>query len=163
VAALVGALSASLAAMVGNFTKGRPKYAAVEVEVSQRLDSLGNLRQHLVDLVQRDMDAYEEVAAAFRLPKDTEEQKRARNARIQSASAQATEVLFSIADACLSVMEHGLWLAGRCRNGRAAGRSSRAGRSCYYLEQPAECERPPTAGGLPAAPGPLPLGCCLAC
>lgn len=110
VAALVGALAAGLAAMVANFTQGRKRYAAVAPEVAARLAKLGTSRQLLEELVQRDIDAYGAVGAGFSMPRGTGAERAARSRHIQQASVEATEVLFAIADACVDVSEHALWL-----------------------------------------------------
>lgn len=110
VAALVGALAAGLAAMVANFTRGNKKYAAVAPEIAQRLAQLAALLQTLEGLVQKDIEAYGAVGAGFALPRGTKAERAARSRHIQEASVQATEVLFSIADACRDVSEHALWL-----------------------------------------------------
>ena len=115
-AALVGALAAGLAAMVANFTQGRQKYAPVAADVAERLEQLSQSRRTLEELVQKDIDAYGAVGAGFAMPRKTEAERAARAAHIQQASIAATEVLFGIADACVDVSAHALWLA---RHGNA--------------------------------------------
>ena len=111
VAALVGALGAGLAAMVANFTRGRKKYAAVAPEVEERLAQLSQSLRALEELVQEDIEAYGAVGAGFAMPRGSDEEQAARSAHIQRASIQATEVLFAIADGCVQVSDHALWLA----------------------------------------------------
>jgi formiminotetrahydrofolate cyclodeaminase len=97
--------------MVGNFTSGRKKHAAVAPQVEARLEGLGHCMKTLEHLVQKDIDAYGAVGAGFAMPRDTDEERSARSAHIQQASIQATEVLFEIADACVAVGDNALWLA----------------------------------------------------
>ncbi|MCY4438557.1 MAG: cyclodeaminase/cyclohydrolase family protein [Chloroflexi bacterium] len=111
VAALVGALGAGLAAMVANFTRGRKKYAAVAPEVEERLAQLSQSLRALEELVQEDIEAYGVVGAGFAMPRGSDEEQAARSVHIQQASIQATEVLFAIADGCVQVSDHALWLA----------------------------------------------------
>ena len=111
VAALVGALAAGLGVMVANFTLGRKKYARVSAEVEERLANLSQALQVLEDLVQEDIDAYGAVGAGFAMPRGIEAERAARSEQIQGASVKATEVLFAIADACVGVIDHALWLA----------------------------------------------------
>ena len=76
---------AQFAAMVANLTIGRKKYAEVnEVmeDLSARFEELA--RQLIID-VDRDSDAYNRVFAAFKLPKETEEEKNIRSEAIQKA------------------------------------------------------------------------------
>ena len=112
VAALVGALAAGLGVMVANFTLGRKKYVSVSAEVEERVANLSQSLQVLEDLVQEDITAYGAVGAGFAMPHGTDTERAARSRhRYQQASVQATEVLFAIADACVGVCNHALWLA----------------------------------------------------
>ena len=83
VSALNGALAGALAAMVANLTIGRKKYAEVNdimVELSSRFEKLSS---HLIEDVDRDSDAFNRVFAAFKMPKDTDEEKQVRSEAIQ--------------------------------------------------------------------------------
>ena len=103
VSALVGALGAALVSMVGNLTLGKEKYAHVQDQVEELLKSSERARDQLQGLIQKDTEVYADVSAAFKLPRDTEEQKAERAARIQEALKLATEVPFEIAEKCLEV------------------------------------------------------------
>ena len=85
VSALAGALGASMACMAANFTVGRKKFRDVEPEVRQLLEQLQAGCTELVELMDRDVEAYSTVDAAYGMPKDTPEQKEARTAAIQDA------------------------------------------------------------------------------
>ena len=81
VAAHAGALGAALAQMVAGLTMGKKKYAAVDAEMREiavRAAALGNT---LSALVARDAAAYAIVAAAYKLPGDTEAQQAGKGAR----------------------------------------------------------------------------------
>lgn len=101
--ALVGAVGAALVSMVANLTLGKEKYADVQDRIEELLESSEALRSELQDLLQKDTEVYAEVSAAYKMPRDTEEQKRERNAKIQQALKSATEVPFLIAEKCLEV------------------------------------------------------------
>jgi methenyltetrahydrofolate cyclohydrolase len=103
VSALVAALGAALISMVGNLTLGKEKYAAVQDQVEELLASSEKLRGELQSLIQKDTEVYSEVSAAYKLPRDTEEEKVTRKARIQDALKLATEVPFEIAEKSLEV------------------------------------------------------------
>lgn len=98
--ALVGAVGAALAAMVANFTLGQEKFAAVEDDVRRLLEAVEAQRAALLDLIQEDMDAYKEVSAAFKLPKDDP----ARAEAVQRALKTAAAVPLAIVDRCLAVL-----------------------------------------------------------
>jgi glutamate formiminotransferase/formiminotetrahydrofolate cyclodeaminase len=103
VSALVGALGAALVSMVGNLTLGKEKYADVQEQVEELLASSEKLRDEMQGLIQKDTEVYADVSAAFKLPRETEEEKAERSARIQEALKLATEVPFEIAEKCLEV------------------------------------------------------------
>jgi len=85
VSALAGALGASMAAMAANFTVGKKKFRDVEPQVRALLDEFQDGLQKLLGLMDRDVEAYSTVDAAYAMPKQTDEQKKARTAAIQSA------------------------------------------------------------------------------
>ena len=90
-AALCGALGAALTAMVGCLTRSKKKYAqfadfAAEVEAKEQ-----SIRARLLDVMDRDTEAFLRVSAAFALPKETPEEKAARSAAIQAALKGCTE------------------------------------------------------------------------
>jgi formiminotetrahydrofolate cyclodeaminase len=69
-AALVGALGVSLCSMVGNFTVGKKKYAAVEADVKAMLETAQSLREQLLAQVDADAEAFAPLARAYAIPKD---------------------------------------------------------------------------------------------
>ncbi|MBC7286705.1 MAG: cyclodeaminase/cyclohydrolase family protein [Armatimonadetes bacterium] len=98
--ALVGAAGAALAAMVANFTVGNPKYTAVEADVQRVLEEVEAHRSTLMDLIQADMDAYSEVSAAYKLPKEDP----SRTEAIQKALRLAADPPRRIIEHCLAVL-----------------------------------------------------------
>jgi glutamate formiminotransferase/formiminotetrahydrofolate cyclodeaminase len=101
--ALVGAVGAALVSMVGNLTLGKEKYADVQGQVEELLKSSEKVRDELQGLIQRDTEVYGELSAVFKLPRDTEEQKAERKAKMEDALKKATEVPFEIAEKCLEL------------------------------------------------------------
>ena len=89
VAALNGAQAAALIAMVARYTTG-PKYAAVAQTVERVIRGADQLRAECTDLMAADAAAFGSVAAAYALPKDTEEHRAARSAAIAAALVTAT-------------------------------------------------------------------------
>jgi methenyltetrahydrofolate cyclohydrolase len=92
VSALAGALAAALCAMVARLTLGKEKYRDTWQEMEQVRDSADALMRRLLELVDEDTAAYNQVLNAFKLPRDNEAQKAARQAAIQSATKKATAV-----------------------------------------------------------------------
>lgn len=87
------ALGAAAVSMAFRFTSGE-KYAAVEPEMARRVEALDEFRARALQLVDEDSGAYDEVTAAFGLPKVSAEQKKERRAAIQAATKGALEVPF---------------------------------------------------------------------
>lgn len=97
ISALNGAIAAALAEMVTGLTIGRKKYADCEEEMKQLAAHFAQVRQQLVEDVDRDSEAYNRVFAAFKLPKETDEEKAARSAAIQKETKYAAEVPLDVA------------------------------------------------------------------
>jgi formiminotetrahydrofolate cyclodeaminase len=105
VAALSGALGAALASMVCNLTLGKKKYADVQEDIASMLQRSETLRKTLTDLLEADVQAYTGVSQAYKLPRETAEEKEARSEAIQEALQAATRVPMQIAQACAEVLD----------------------------------------------------------
>ncbi len=112
VAALAGALSAALTAMVARLTIGKKKYADVEAEMKDIAARADAIRAELTAAIDADSAAFEQVMAAMKLPKDTDDQKTARGQAIQAATQRAIDVPLGVARACVQVLELALRVAG---------------------------------------------------
>ncbi|HET9684295.1 MAG TPA: cyclodeaminase/cyclohydrolase family protein, partial [Gemmatimonadaceae bacterium] len=113
VAAHVGALAAALAQMVAGLTVGKKKYAAVDAEMRELAVRAAGLGNTLAALVARDASAYAVVAAAYKLPADTEDQQRDKTSKLDDALLHAAEVPLETARACAEVAELALAVAER--------------------------------------------------
>ena len=107
-AALVGAIGTALGNMVGSLTVGKKKYADVETEVLALKARSDELQSKLLAMVEKDAEAFEPLAKAYGLPKDTEDQ-RAEKARVmEQVLRRAAETPLEIMKLCaesLSVIE----------------------------------------------------------
>ena len=91
VAALAGSIGAALTAMVACLTQGRKKFASF-AEHASLVEAKGNeLKARLMDVMDRDTEAFQVVSAAFAMPKATEEEKAARSAAIQDGLKACTK------------------------------------------------------------------------
>ncbi|MEW6261911.1 MAG: cyclodeaminase/cyclohydrolase family protein [Thermodesulfobacteriota bacterium] len=113
-AALTGALSAALCAMVARLTVGRKKYETSRPEMEKVLDQADALASELLNLVDEDAAAYNQVLAALKLPRASEEQKTARAEAVQAATqaaalapGQTLKTLSRLPDLIRSAMEKG--------------------------------------------------------
>lgn len=105
VSALVGSLGAAMVAMVANLTVGKEKYREVEPEVKAILGQVYELIEKLEQLVERDISEFSNFMQVYKMPKETEEEKRAREEAKQNALRAATDTPFVIADTCLKGLE----------------------------------------------------------
>ncbi len=97
VAAMCGALAASLGAMVANLTIGRKKYADVEETMRRLAGEFDKARAKFEEYIDIDAQAYARVMEAYRLPKDTPEEQQERNSAIASATFHAAQVPMAVA------------------------------------------------------------------
>jgi formiminotetrahydrofolate cyclodeaminase len=104
-AALGGALGAGLVSMVCNFTVGREKYADVEDEMRAVLRRSEELRAQLEQAVEDDVAAYGGYSEASKLPRETDEQQRARDAALDAALRESTLVPLGVAERCAELLE----------------------------------------------------------
>lgn len=109
--AYVGALASALASMVGNLTVGKKKYADVEEQMLAELTELDDTRAHLLALVDADARAFAPLAAAYGMPKGTDEERAAQNDALQKALVGACEVPLEIMATCLQVIESCVFMA----------------------------------------------------
>ena len=103
--ALVGAVGAALLAMVGNLTVGKKGYEAVERSMRDLVAEADRLRNDLVRLADEDVRVFDQVMAAYRLPRADDAERAARGAAIQAALLDATEAPLELARTCAQVIE----------------------------------------------------------
>lgn len=110
----LGALGVGLLSMVANFTIGKDKYKDVEAEIRKTLSSSEKLRGRLQKLIDEDIAAYQKVSSAYKMPRQTDEDKKARTEAIQVALKDAMAVplaacrtLFEAMKLCRPLLEKG--------------------------------------------------------
>src|SRR5438874_7268167 len=92
VAALMGALGASLGGMVANLSAGKRGWDDKVKYFSDWAVKAQQLKDELLFLVDEDTAAFNKVMDAFGLPKESAEEKAARSAAIQLATRYAAEI-----------------------------------------------------------------------
>ena len=92
VAALMGALGASLGGMVANISAGKRGWDDKLKYFSDWAVKAQQQKDELLFLVDEDTAAFNKVMAAFALPKESAEEKAARTTAIQSANKYAAEI-----------------------------------------------------------------------
>jgi formiminotetrahydrofolate cyclodeaminase len=110
VAALAGALGASLLTMVGEITMGKKK-PEDKTPVEEALKALEPTRRRFVELIDEDAAAFEKVMEAFKMPKEDEGQRETRKEAIEKATIGAAAVPRETARTAVAALEAGAALA----------------------------------------------------
>lgn len=97
-AALAGALGAALCSMVGNYTIGKKKYADVEEDIIRLTGRADALRTELLELVERDAEAFEPLSKAYAYPKDAPDRAEVLEAATLAASRAPMEMVRKCAE-----------------------------------------------------------------
>ena len=105
VAAALGALGASLGTMIANLSAHKRGWDDRWEEFSDWAEKGKVIQDELVALIDADTDAFNAVLAAFRLPKSTPEEKRARVDAIEAANRGASEVPLRVMEVALASMD----------------------------------------------------------
>ena len=95
-AALVGSVGMALGNMVGNLTVGKKKYAEVESEVLKIMERAKVLQQDLLDMVDGDAKVFKKVSDVYKMPKETQEDIKAREEAMEIALKEACSVPLQI-------------------------------------------------------------------
>ena len=105
VAALSAAIAAGLSEMVANLTIGKKGYEATEEQMKGIAKDAAEYRNKLIKDIDRDSDAYNDVLAAFRLPKGSEQEENIRKQAIQDTFKNASLVPLDVAKNAFKIIE----------------------------------------------------------
>jgi glutamate formiminotransferase/formiminotetrahydrofolate cyclodeaminase len=112
--AAVAATGAALGSMVAKLTHGVRKFDAVRSRMEEVIPKLHSVTGELIAMIDADTSAFNEYMEGLRMPRETEEQKAARKARMQAGLKTAIAVPLttmrladSLWDAMLVVARHG--------------------------------------------------------
>jgi formiminotetrahydrofolate cyclodeaminase len=112
-AALLVGTGAALVEMACGLTIGREKFKHVEALMIAARSEAGTLRARADRLRIEDSAAFDEVSAAYALPRGTLEEKALRTERIQHALRRATEVPLQSTETGVLVLEQAAAIAAR--------------------------------------------------
>jgi formiminotetrahydrofolate cyclodeaminase len=101
--ALTGAIAASLAGMLAALTVNKKGYEPVWNEMKEIYENAGRLKDDMLTLLQEDTEAFNDASKAFKMPKDTDEEKKARAEAIEKGLITASEVPLSIMERSLEI------------------------------------------------------------
>lgn len=105
VSALACAQGAALISMVCDLTTAKKKYADDHELCRQIKEEAVRLYGDLKAAIDKDTDAYNLVAAAFKMPKETDEEKAARKKAIADGTLEATKVPLSVMQMGMETMK----------------------------------------------------------
>jgi formiminotetrahydrofolate cyclodeaminase len=112
VSALAGAEGAALLLMVARLTLGKEKFAGDQEICTRGVEKAERLYEQLTAAIDADTEAFKKVSAAFKMPKETEEEKAARTAAIGAGTLESTKVPYGVMELCLSGLETAETMAG---------------------------------------------------
>ena len=118
--ALCGAQGAALVSMVAGLTIGKKKYPDDQDLCKDVAEKASKLKDAFLTQVDKDTEAFNLVSAAFKLPKETEEEKAARAKAIADATLVATQVPFETMKLCLETLRYTKSLIGHSNTNAAS-------------------------------------------
>jgi glutamate formiminotransferase/formiminotetrahydrofolate cyclodeaminase len=105
ISAYVGSLGVSLATMVANLSSHKTGWDERWQEFSRWAEKGEQYKSELLKLVDADTRAFNQIMAAFGLPKSKDEEKAARHRAIQAATRHAIEIPFTVMQVAYKSME----------------------------------------------------------
>jgi len=105
ISAYVGSLGASLSAMVANLSANKRGWEERIEEFSEQAVKAQQIKDKLLFYVDEDTRSFNGIIDAIRMPKDTDEEKKARKEAIEAASIYATEVPLSVMETAFNAYE----------------------------------------------------------
>ncbi|GAB4319928.1 MAG: hypothetical protein Kow00127_12220 [Bacteroidales bacterium] len=105
VSAAMGAFGAALGTMVANLSSHKRGWDDRWEEFSNWAEKGKAYYNELLDLIDKDTEAFNKIMDAFSLPKKSEEDKKIRNEAIQAATRHAIEIPFRVMKVCYESME----------------------------------------------------------
>lgn len=105
ISAYVGTLGVSLGTMVANLSAHKPGWDSRWEEFSIWAEKGQAYKNKLLALVDEDTNAFNKIIEGFRMPKGSDEEKKARAEAIESATIYATEVPLLVMETACDSME----------------------------------------------------------
>jgi formiminotetrahydrofolate cyclodeaminase len=105
-AALASATGAALLMMVARLPKTRHGSSDDRAALDGASAALTGIEHQLTEAIDTDATAYDQVVAAYKLPKGSESDKQARNAAVQRALRMATDVPLGVMRLSVDAVKH---------------------------------------------------------
>jgi methenyltetrahydrofolate cyclohydrolase len=104
-AALVGAIGTALGNMVGSLTLNRKKDAAVEEDIRKLIEKALIIQKDFLAFIDEDAKAFKPLSQAYKLPKNTQEEKQTRDIIMEESLREASRVPLEIMARCCDAIE----------------------------------------------------------
>lgn len=105
VAALLGSLSSALGCMVCNFTIGKKKYLEYDEENKKILNNLTENINRFNEYIELDAKAFEPLSEAYKLPSNTEKEKKEKIRIIEPLLVNSAMVPLNVMRLCADTLE----------------------------------------------------------
>lgn len=99
-AGLMASVGIALSSMTAAFTVGKPKYASVNADMERILSECEELRNEALAAMDRDAEAFEPMSLVYKMPRDTEEERKARDEAMEDCLHGAALVPLSLMEIC---------------------------------------------------------------
>jgi len=109
--ALASAVGASLLMMVAGLPKTRNGSDDDRAALAPAAVVLADIRERLTDAIDADTAAYDQVVAAYKLPKASDDERSARKAAVQQALRAATDVPLSVVRLSAAALNEAITIA----------------------------------------------------
>ncbi|MHA2352586.1 MAG: glutamate formimidoyltransferase [Candidatus Thorarchaeota archaeon] len=106
VAAALGSFGAGLVCMVTGLSLSGRKFAGIKEEMIEHRHACEYDRGVLMDLIEKDSEAFDVVMGTFKLPEETASEKKKKEAATQKATIEAAEVPLKTMHHSFSAMTH---------------------------------------------------------
>jgi len=110
VAALSAALSSALTSMVFNLTIGKKAYNEYDDEKKEMINSslkeANENKDNFIRLMDKDTEEFMVLMEAFKLPKNTEEEKQVRNEKIEDGYKRALDIPYEVTKRAYMIYDH---------------------------------------------------------
>lgn len=105
VSALAAAQAAALLGMVANLTVKSKKYEEIHEEMAELAKKCKSYELDFVEDIDKDANSFNSVMEAFKMPKETDEEKKARTAKIQEGYKKAAKVPFEVGKKAIELLD----------------------------------------------------------
>lgn len=108
VSSLMSSMGVALVRMVGHLSVDKKKFLAldptIQLEFKDVIQSLETIKYGLMQLIDLDTDAFNLIMDAYKMPKETDEEKQLRHIKIQEGTLEAIMVPLKVATLSLSAL-----------------------------------------------------------